>query len=122
MAAASANVNLMSEETTENNGAVPPVDDERELYLQYAREMSERVDSLLEAHASQDRDQLRRLAHRLKGSAQIYGLGDLAHCAAVLEHGAPHGEMATALRSTVDELIIHCRSAQHTLFQQYGAQ
>lgn len=94
---------------------------ERLLYLEYAREMPGRIDSLSKAVENDDRQLLRRLAHRIKGSAVLYGFPELSVCAAELECMAPFDVSVTVGKCT-NAVIALCHDAQRQIFHRFGDQ
>ncbi|MCC6215103.1 MAG: response regulator [Polyangiaceae bacterium] len=81
-----------------------------ELFLQHTPPL---LDELAEAGSREDAEGVRRLAHKLKGSAGAVGATALAAAARGLEHAAAEGaERIPELRARFDEVALALRSAQ----------
>jgi HPt (histidine-containing phosphotransfer) domain-containing protein len=79
--------------------------DVRTLFRLYGNEMPERTAQLLAAVASCDFEQVRRLAHRLKGSASQYGFSALENSAAILEALASGAADAKKIDSAARDVV-----------------
>lgn len=78
----------------------------------YVSEMPDRIRSLEEAHASGNWDELRRVAHQMKGSAGSYGFDCLTPLAYAVEMAARQGDDETAITEALTELLRTCRSVR----------
>lgn len=74
----------------------------------YIAEMPERIEELRRALSSSDRVQLRRLAHRLKGSAGQYGFPDISAQAAALERLVCENADSSTIHDSALQLIAQC--------------
>ena len=63
----------------------------REIVVEFAADLKERLRKMREALEANDLDTLRRLAHSLKGSAGSFGYHALTDPSARLEYAAKHG-------------------------------
>lgn len=77
-----------------------------ELRAEYVTTLDEQVRDLEIAHAAGDVDRVRRLAHRMHGTAGTYGLDAVSAAAGAIEAAIPGGEarlgpLVAALRSSV---------------------
>ncbi|MBB1127177.1 Hpt domain-containing protein [Thiospirillum jenense] len=81
-------------------------DDIHAVATQFAEQLHEQLTALQLAQAAEDFDQIKRVAHLLKGSAANLGATDLATAAATLERAAQHTDMTqiTPLLFTLPEL------------------
>lgn len=86
-----------------------------EIVAEFVDEMPAKMQSLLDCWRGQKFDELRRLAHQLKGSSGGYGFPQVGKAAGVLEH-AINESAATGsegsleqIRASMDELIGLCR-------------
>lgn len=97
----------------EHDGTARPpegsmVDARLPLFIQACRESR---DDLQHALASSDHDRMRRLAHRLRGSARTFGYGELGQIASMLEDGLsrssafPDLSLAPRLLAALDGVI-----------------
>ncbi len=80
-----------------------------ELLAQFVDELPDRIARIEEASTAGDLATLQLLAHRLKGSAAVYGLMEVAELARRIEQEADGKADPKALRATVAELIQQCR-------------
>lgn len=80
-----------------------------ELVDMYVDEMPGRIGALEEALASDDRDQLRRAAHQMKGAAGSYGFDGITESAAVLEAAVRDACPPEVIQRRFDELVGLCR-------------
>jgi HPt (histidine-containing phosphotransfer) domain-containing protein len=75
-------------------------------------ELQQRVDRMTQAWQSASHDDLRVLAHQIKGAAGGYGFPTLTQSAAELEHALIAGETEVAsLNEKVEDLLALCRRA-----------
>jgi len=65
--------------------------DFRELLTEFVSNMPDRIQAILEAERTGDRDALRRYVHQLKGSCGGYGFSGLTDDASVLERSLDRG-------------------------------
>lgn len=65
--------------------------DFRELLAEFVSNMPNRIQAILEAERTGDRDALRRCVHQLKGSCGGYGFSSLTDDASVLERSLDRG-------------------------------
>lgn len=88
-------------------------EDMRELVEFFVEELQDRIQSLESAFGSNDADQLKTLAHQLKGAAGGYGFPSISECAATLESGVSgaSGDIS-GLKAEVDALVNLCRRAK----------
>lgn len=82
------------------------------LVRQYAHEMTDVIRELQNGLASNDRDGLRRRAHRLRGSAGGYGFPTVASAAGALEIAATCGN-SNNVAERVNRLLLLCRRVCH---------
>jgi HPt (histidine-containing phosphotransfer) domain-containing protein len=79
-----------------------------ELVDEFVSELPDRIELIQSALASDDREQLRRTAHQLKGACGGYGFPTLTDSAARLEHRIDEGvslaDLAVQIASFVAEL------------------
>ncbi len=78
----------------------------------YVSEMPDRIRSLEEAYASRNWEDLRRVAHQMKGSAGSYGFDCLTPLAYAVEVAARQGDDETAITEALTELLRVCRSVR----------
>jgi HPt (histidine-containing phosphotransfer) domain-containing protein len=83
--------------------------DMAELIEMFLAELPDRIAAVRTAIAAGQRDQVKRLAHQLKGAAGGYGYPAITDAAADLEHAAAMG--AADLRQQETALVRLCRSA-----------
>lgn len=77
----------------------------------FLEEMPERVANFLNLLGHQDRQELGRAAHQLKGAAGSYGFKQISPCAARLEDAVEDGLPIEQIRQLVEELTGLCRRA-----------
>lgn len=65
--------------------------DFRELLTEFVSNMPDRIQAILEAERTGDRDTLRRCVHQLKGSCGGYGFSELTDDASILERSLDRG-------------------------------
>ncbi|MHC4908420.1 MAG: Hpt domain-containing protein [Planctomycetota bacterium] len=82
-----------------------------ELVEYFTGELSDRIASLTGAWQGQDREQLKRLSHQLKGAASGYGFPQITEAAAALEGGMQDAAAMADLTEAFDELVLLCRRA-----------
>lgn len=84
----------------------------KELLEQFVSEMPSRIAELASAWSEERREQLRILAHRLKGSGASYGYPSVGQAAGALESGLKDAERdLESLRSEFDALVDLCSRA-----------
>lgn len=87
--------------------------DMRELVELFVREMPQRAESLEAAWSGGRADELRRLAHQLRGASAGYGFAALGTQAGRVEdllRSADPSSVLGGVREQVDELVRLCRS------------
>lgn len=86
--------------------------DMAELVDYFVHELQERINSLQQAWSEGETDQLRRLAHQIKGAAGGYGFPSITAAAAELEQTllAAEAESST-VAERLEELVSLCRRA-----------
>lgn len=82
-----------------------------ELVIQFVGEMPGRVDAVRSALDRQSWDELRRLAHQLKGAGGGYGFDPITDSAARLEAAILRAESEAAIRQVAEELVDRCDRA-----------
>ena len=88
----------------------------RELIDLFVSQMPAKADKLSDLFHGQQIDDLKRLAHQLKGAAGGYGFGIISEAAAQLEQSIKAEEELDQVRTQVDQLIDLCqrtRSDEH---------
>jgi len=89
--------------------------DMREIVEMYVQEMPARVDRLQELWAGQQMDELKRLAHQLKGASGGYGFTPVGSAAGKVEsslNALSEGSAAASLdqlRAQFEDLLSMCR-------------
>lgn len=89
--------------------------DMKEIVEMYVQEMPERVGKLQELWAAQQMDELKRLAHQLKGASGGYGFGTVGSAAGKVEASLmalSEGSASASLdqlRKQFEELLSMCR-------------
>jgi len=78
----------------------------------FVDEMPGRVDNLIRFLSSGDWEQLRRVAHQLKGAAGSYGFAPITSSAARLEDAIRQSRPKEDIRRACDELVELCRQAR----------
>ncbi len=91
--------------------------DMRELVELFAQEMPAKIQNFQTALEGSRMDDLRRLAHQLKGSAGGYGFGVVGDAAGRLEHrlvsaGADPAAVLDQVRRDVEDLLTLCRNVR----------
>lgn len=92
--------------------------DMREIVEMYVQEMPERISRLEETWGNQQLDELKRLAHQLKGASGGYGFEPVGAAAGKLEHALVKLSEGSAqvtleqMRSQFGELLDMCRRVQ----------
>lgn len=112
MSDAPANNHSSSTEPLQSTLAGDP--DMAELVQYFVQEMDNRAQTIASAAESNDLDQLRVVAHQLKGAARGYGFEPISQSAASLEEliqQADPAEDCSELGRQIDELIDLCRRA-----------
>ena len=71
----------------------------------FVDELPQRIEALQAAASAGDADQVRVLAHQLKGSAGGYGYPRLGAAAALVDQGIKEGCDANVLRSRIGSLV-----------------
>lgn len=79
-----------------------------ELVEMFVDEMPDRIASLAAAYDSDDREELGRTAHQLKGSIGSYGFGQLTPYAANLEHFVRDGGTEEQITESYNSLVTLC--------------
>jgi len=82
--------------------------DLRELVEMYVDEMSERITMLQELLAASDWEELRRMAHQMKGAAGSYGFEAITPVAGAVEDSIRNEADEDSIRRAVDELLAMC--------------
>jgi len=82
-----------------------------EIVEMFVEEMPDRIARLLDLYESADWEELRRMAHQLKGAAGSYGFDPISPCAARLETAVREEAPEDQIRAAVDELVGMCRRA-----------
>jgi HPt (histidine-containing phosphotransfer) domain-containing protein len=89
--------------------------DMREIVEMYVQEMPARVSKLQELWAAQQMDELKRLAHQLKGASGGYGFtpvgsaaGKVEHSLMALSEGSANASL-DQLRKQFEDLLSMCR-------------
>ncbi|MDA7952005.1 MAG: Hpt domain-containing protein [Pirellulaceae bacterium] len=83
-----------------------------EIVDMFVAEMPERVKALETSHAEQDKEQLGRLAHQLKGAAGSYGFDVLTNYAGRLEDSVRGNEPEAQVLSALEELLTLCNKVK----------
>ena len=76
----------------------------------YVAEMPERVVKLQALFAAAAWDDLRRLAHQIKGAAGSYGFPQLTPLAGRLEHAIVRASPEAQIEEDLAELLAHCNA------------
>ncbi len=84
-----------------------------DLVEEYIAEMPERIEALTTALERQDWTSVRRLAHRLKGSAGGYGFDLIAAVAGTVEFAVAYGSPENTVERT-QHLLGFCRRVRST--------
>jgi HPt (histidine-containing phosphotransfer) domain-containing protein len=79
-----------------------------EIIEMFVEEMPARTAALLDQFNSRDMQELRRLAHQLKGSAGSHGYAPISEVAATLEQAVAQSEPEEEIREAVDALVEIC--------------
>jgi HPt (histidine-containing phosphotransfer) domain-containing protein len=82
--------------------------DMAELIEYFVSELPERAAAVNDCLRDNRWEDLRRLAHQLKGASGGYGFGPLGEAAAALEHDLDAQAELDAIRRDVDELLSLC--------------
>lgn len=78
----------------------------------FVDDLDERMKAVKTAFEAADEDQLRRLAHQIKGSAGGYGFGPIGDVAAELEYELLREEAdISQVQERVEDLASICRAA-----------
>jgi HPt (histidine-containing phosphotransfer) domain-containing protein len=77
----------------------------------FVEEMPGRVANFLDLYNRCDWEELRRVAHQMKGAAGSYGFSPISPCAGKLEFAIRDKEPEEIIRQAVDELVNICNSA-----------
>lgn len=81
-----------------------------ELVELFVEEMSERVATLERLWSEGEMNELKTIAHQLKGSSGGYGFPTITEAAATLENSLKNGTApASDLRASFDELLTLCK-------------
>ncbi|MFG0256281.1 MAG: Hpt domain-containing protein [Phycisphaerales bacterium JB043] len=80
-----------------------------ELIEYYVSELPEKVKSLTECLETNKLDELRRLAHQMKGASGGYGFTPVGEVAAQLEQAIDGEDDIQRIQNNVEELIAMCR-------------
>ncbi len=90
--------------------------DMAEIVTMFVDEMPAKVEKLTQTFAAMQFDELRRIAHQLKGSSGGYGFSDLGKAAGSLEHclmthadGVATGDPVAEIRGEFERLIDMCK-------------
>lgn len=110
----------MSESISQSSASSAPListisndPDMAELISFFTDEMADRAETISNAARQNDIQQLRMLAHQLKGSATGYGFEPISKSAATLEQRIDTSlpDDITPIKQEIDELIDLCRRA-----------
>lgn len=86
-----------------------------ELVQMFVSELPDRADAVQAAWSGQKLDDLRRLAHQLRGSSASYGFSVIGDTAGRIEDQlkgmAPVPDSMETVKQTVDELVSLCQRA-----------
>ncbi|MBN2216258.1 MAG: Hpt domain-containing protein [Pirellulales bacterium] len=82
--------------------------DLRELVEMYVDEMPDRLAALQEKLASTDWEELRRLAHQMKGAAGSYGFDPITPVAGTVEDSIRNDAPEEQIRRAVEDLLAIC--------------
>lgn len=82
-----------------------------ELVEEFVEALHERVESLQGAAAEGDLENVRRLAHQLKGAAGGYGFDVIGQSAATLEASCKEARQVQQVTNEMNQLIDFCRRA-----------
>ena len=86
--------------------------DLKDLVGMYVDDLDQRMEAVKAAFETADEDQLRRLAHQIKGSAGGYGFGPIGDVAAELEYELLREEAdISQVQERVEDLASICRAA-----------
>jgi len=105
----------MTKMTTETEPLYSSLGDDpdlAEIVELFVDEMPERVSSILRLFDASDWDELRRIAHQLKGAAGSYGFDAISPEAMRLEGVLLRGATEEEIRDAVDDLVDLCRRAR----------
>jgi PAS domain S-box-containing protein len=91
------------------------------LVADFARELPERGATIRRAADAGDLEQLRRLAHQLKGAAGSYGFAPITAAAKVVEDAVKTNAAREMLNTAVADLVALCRRARPGLPQRTAA-
>lgn len=86
--------------------------DDPELYnlvKLFIEEMPTRIDRLIKEFGEKNWDDLKNLAHQLRGSAGSYGFGEVTSAAGKLEHSLQHHLPEEEIQQSLVELLNFCR-------------
>lgn len=72
----------------------------------FIEKIPEQNEQLLEALKNNDHETVKRTAHNMKSSIDIFMLTDLAHCLSIIEEEASKGEFTTEIADKIN--IVHC--------------
>ena len=86
-------------------------DDMVELIEMFVDELPARVAAIEQATCDQELENLRALAHQLKGAAGGYGFSAITDAAAILESSVKTHQVAEPVKQEVDALVNLCRRA-----------
>ncbi|MFD1605567.1 response regulator [Flavobacterium artemisiae] len=78
----------------------------REMINLFVEKIPNDVAQLEEAYKNDDADAVKRLAHNMKSSLDIFMLEDLSNCVAVIEEEASTGQISTEIFDKIN--ILHC--------------
>jgi HPt (histidine-containing phosphotransfer) domain-containing protein len=82
-----------------------------QLVDRFVRGLDQRVESLRKAIVEDDHQQLKVIAHQLKGAAGGYGFPEISRAAANIE-SAVHEQNLQSLQTQLDELVGLCDDAR----------
>jgi CheY-like chemotaxis protein len=88
---------------------LPPVPSYGDLLRDYVSGLGERVQAMAATLAADDQDALAKLAHKLRGSAAMYGFPYLSETAGLLEDAARKRQDRELLRELFDEMAATVR-------------
>ena len=80
-----------------------------EIVEQFVGDLPSRMQALEEALDSENYEQVRRMAHQLKGAFGSYGYQPLAAAACQLEQDARSGSQIEVIRWQVEQLVRMCQ-------------
>ena len=101
--------------TTVDAADLLPVSERHTLFLAFAQDLPERRESMRRAAHERDWSGLRRLAHRLKGAALLYGFSNLGSQAAELESFAGNADQSDSVLLLLELVLAGCRDVERQI-------